>query len=241
VPLEDGESLRPRLTRRAIVNAALAVADAEGLDAVSMRRVARELGVGTMSLYTHVRSKAELVGLMSEHVARDILIAEPLPEDWRSALRLIAERTRAVHLEHPWTLSAFGRVPPEGAEWARHLEQSLAALRSVDADWATKALMIVLVDDFTLGLSVHEQLAPDLIESGGIIAATHRYLGPLLRSGDLPNVARALAEGATGELPPPEERFERGLEILLDGLEAMLARQARERRGAAEADPPPRS
>ena len=80
------------LKREAIVSAAVAIADREGLAAVSIRRVAAELGIRPMSIYTHVASKDDLVDLMLDQVIAEALVPEPLPEDWREALRQLAHR-----------------------------------------------------------------------------------------------------------------------------------------------------
>lgn len=213
------------MTREPIVDAALRIADSEGADAVSMRRVARELGVGTMTLYTHVKGKSELLDLMYEHVAHDVFIAEPLPGDWRQALKLIAKRTRSVSNEHPWIVTAFGRYMPHGAGWARHLEQSLSALEALEIDFETKALMWFTVDNFTFGfcqreVTAHRAGREDVLTEKYVQEALRTYLAPLLATGELPNIARALEEGAS--LPSPDVRFERGLDILLEGMASVL-------------------
>jgi AcrR family transcriptional regulator len=95
-----------RMERAEIVSAAVRIADADGVDAVSMRRLADELGVATMTPYTHVASKDELLDLMRDAVAAEMLLPEPLPEDWRAALRAIADRTRAAYEAHPWCLDS---------------------------------------------------------------------------------------------------------------------------------------
>ncbi|GAA1720367.1 TetR/AcrR family transcriptional regulator [Kribbella yunnanensis] len=96
---------RSGLTVRAIVDAAIEVADAEGLDAVSMRVVAERLKAGTMSLYTHVPGKAELTDLMFDHVYGDLYadVDEPARQpDWRAALEFVAHRNFDVLARHPW-------------------------------------------------------------------------------------------------------------------------------------------
>src|ERR1700754_5304288 len=90
--------------RAEIVAAAVRIADAEGVDAVSMRRLADELGVATMTPYTHVESKDELIDLMRDAVAAEMLLPEPLPDDWRTALRTIAHKTQDAFEAHPWSL-----------------------------------------------------------------------------------------------------------------------------------------
>ena len=111
---EPARGRRPTLTIARIVAAAIGVADADGLAATSMHRVAKELGAGTMTLYTYVPAKAELVDLMVD----DVLVerglpgpGEPRPGDWRDQVRLYSDRTREAYRRHPW-LREVSRVRP---------------------------------------------------------------------------------------------------------------------------------
>ncbi|GAA3574931.1 hypothetical protein GCM10022222_69350 [Amycolatopsis ultiminotia] len=104
-PAEPARGRRPTLTIGRIVAAAVAVADADGLAATSMHRVARELGAGTMTLYTYVPGKVELVDLMVDEVLVERQLpapGEPRTGDWRAQVKLYAERTRAAYRRHPW-------------------------------------------------------------------------------------------------------------------------------------------
>ncbi|MEV4601058.1 TetR/AcrR family transcriptional regulator [Amycolatopsis sp. NPDC049253] len=111
---EPARGRRPTLTVGQIVAAAITVADADGLVATSMHRVAKELGAGTMTLYTYVPGKTELVDLMVD----DVLVERGLPGpgqprtgDWRAQVRFYSERTREAHRRHPW-LREMSRVRP---------------------------------------------------------------------------------------------------------------------------------
>ena len=117
-PREQRGRARPSepRTREEIVHAALAVADDEGFEAVSMRNVAARLGVGTMTLYSYVSSKEDLLDLMFDEVMSELLLPEPLPEDWRGALTAIAQRTRGVWSRHPWMASSIGERSGLGPE-----------------------------------------------------------------------------------------------------------------------------
>jgi AcrR family transcriptional regulator len=118
---------------RAIVAAAIELADAEGLSAAVMRRVAERLGVGTMSIYTHVPGKAELTDLMIDTVLGELYasVDEPAsrPGGWRGALEFIAERNWALYQRHPWLLSAVDGRPVLGPNAIGKYE---AELRAVD-------------------------------------------------------------------------------------------------------------
>jgi AcrR family transcriptional regulator len=114
---------RSWLRRDAIVDAALVIADREGLESVSMRRVAAELGVGTMSLYHHVADKEELLHAMADAIGEEMLIPGEVPADWREALRQIALRTRDTFLRHPWLLDVGTERPIPTRNTLRHIEQ----------------------------------------------------------------------------------------------------------------------
>src|ERR671918_360807 len=90
-------SRRPAYTREQIAQTAIAIADAEGFDAVSMRRIAAELGAGTMTLYHYVRGKDELVALISDTIMSEIVVPDDeLPDGWREGMAEIARRTLAI-------------------------------------------------------------------------------------------------------------------------------------------------
>ena len=130
---EEPAARRPSHSRADIARAALEIADSEGFEAVSMRRVAQRLGAGTMTLYHYVRNKDELITLMSDAIMGEILVPEgELADDWRTALTQIATRTRDVFADHRWIFERMGDGRP-GPNGMRHFEQSLAAVSSLDA------------------------------------------------------------------------------------------------------------
>lgn len=104
--------LPPALTRADVLRAAVAVADREGLDAVTMRRLAAELGVGPMSLYRHVATKDDLVLLMADDVVRAAELPDPGPDGWRAKLELVARRQWALCRRHLWLPRAISFTRP---------------------------------------------------------------------------------------------------------------------------------
>ncbi|GGQ14554.1 AcrR family transcriptional regulator [Actinomadura coerulea] len=102
IPERQGRGPRPAFSRAQITEAAIRIADAEGLEAASMRRIAADLGTGAMSLYRYVPSRDDLVDLMADHVLLEMGIPERPSGDWRADLTLVAENTRAVWLRHTW-------------------------------------------------------------------------------------------------------------------------------------------
>jgi AcrR family transcriptional regulator len=216
---------RPTVDRTAIVRAALEVADADGPDAVSMRRVASHLGVGTMTLYHYVDSKDDLLALMGDLVMAELYVSD-LAADWRQALRQIAVATRAVYLRHPWLASHHGRRPEGiGPNAMRHFEQSLEAVSQLDVTPGQRAAMMGAVDDFTIGFTTRElAFADDLRRRGESEeewrATIEERVRPALESGRFPQIARFLEEGGR---PPRGRSFEEALDWLLEGMAASLA------------------
>lgn len=235
---------KPRFTRDAIAKAALAIADTEGFEAVSMRRIAERLGAGTMTLYHYVRTKADLVALMDDALMGEILLPEgTMPNDWRAALTTIARRTRDVFRRHPWALiSMQGAVP--GPNGARHFEQCLAALSRTSFDRRTKLELLALVDDFVFGhvLRAAEARSTSRKEADdAVVAAIREWALKQYETGAFPHTqaffgraptVKAVAEVAgTGD---EDGRFERGLATLLDGVvPTNRARPTRARRPSA--------
>jgi AcrR family transcriptional regulator len=226
-------SRRPRHSREQIAAAALAIADREGFEAVSMRRVAAEIGAGTMTLYHYVRTKDDLVDLMDDAIMGEVLIpADELPATWREAMRAIARSSYEAFLRHPWALQAM-RGSRGGPNGMRHFDQSLAAVASLDIDPRAKLELIAIVDDYVFGYvfrnaevsAVFEEMAKE-----EIIAELIPHFEAQLASGDFPHIQALFGVRATRETwdlivqtMTAEQRFETGLDLLLDGIEAKLA------------------
>ena len=172
---EEPGSRRAGLSREQIGRTAVAIADAEGFDAVSMRRVARELGAGTMSLYHYVRNKDELLTLMWNVVMGGFIVPEgELAGDWRQALSKIARASRNTFKEHPWIFEAMGEPAGSGPNGLRHFDQSMAAASELGAAPRDRLELVTLVDDYVFGFTLRELLQetyeaegdPDMTESG---------------------------------------------------------------------------
>ncbi len=129
INVEQRRRGRPaRLTLGDVVLSAVALADAEGLDAVSMRAVAGRLGVGAMSLYTHVPDKESLVDAMLEEVSGETELPPRPSGDWRVDLTLLAREQRALLHRHPWVIEAVSHRRPLGPNGLAALEFALGAL-----------------------------------------------------------------------------------------------------------------
>jgi AcrR family transcriptional regulator len=221
---------RPRFTRDDIAGTAIHIADTEGFDALSMRRIAAELGAGTMTLYHYVRTKDELLSLVVDAVMGEVVIpdTEPVPDNWREALALIAHRTRDTLERHPWILD-ISDDPPIGPNSVRHFDQTLQAVSSLDATLPEKFDIFSAVDEYVFGYCLHHR---NNVQGGdeppfdeGMLA----YVTDLIATGEYPALA-ALADeqGLENAWFMIEQhvrdggRFDRNLERLLDGIEAGL-------------------
>jgi len=192
-----------QLNKAGIVAAALAIADSEGFQAVSMRRVAQELGVGTMSLYYYAKSKAELISAMDDALMAEVLVPA-LPEDWREALTAIALRTRDVFVRHPWALSSMQSAPP-GVNAMLHMEQCLEALGKTSMTTEEKLTLLALVDDFVFGYTLRETADDPVVD---IDAAKKR-----LATGPFPELRKAFGKHWRMSIP---NRFHLGLKAIFD-------------------------
>jgi len=219
---------KPRLTRAQIARAAIEIADAQGFDAVTMKRIAGALGAGTMTLYYYVRSKADLVALMQDAVFEDVVVrAEALPSDWREAVTLISRRSRDALVGHPWTIAWLNQAP-FGPNAMRHYEQSLAALAGTTLSYPQKAEVTAILDDYVAGNAAHTIEGLDRLRAASrnpdLLAQAKTYGDALISTGTFPEI-EALAEhtrkagGTPGPLARMDRQFEIGLAALLDGIE----------------------
>jgi AcrR family transcriptional regulator len=214
-PEPSGRSLR--FSRQQIAVAALEIADAEGFDAVSMRRIARSLGAGTMSLYRYIATKDDLLALIGDALLGGALVPGDLPADWLEAIAAVARQTRRTYLRHPWAIRLIQR---EGAALAgpnglRHVEQSLSALSGAPLDADAKLDVLAIVDDYVFG---------HLMRAAGTAGdAESDFVRSQLASGNFPQLAAVMSAADvasfTGDADQ-EKRFELGLRLLLDGIAA---------------------
>jgi AcrR family transcriptional regulator len=224
---QEPVSRRPAHTRADIARAAVEIADSEGFDAVSMRRVAQRLGAGTMTLYHYVRNKDELITLMSDAVMAEVVVPEgELADDWRTALTQIATRTREAFATHHWIFERMGDGRP-GPSGMRHFEQSLHAVASLDLDRQETFELIGQIDDYVFGFALREIQEREEHDRGWppeVIDFFNRELA----GGEYPLISEFFGSDVEGSIDFVMEflaqpgRFERGLDRLLDGIEAEL-------------------
>jgi AcrR family transcriptional regulator len=212
----------PARTREQVVDAAVAVADAEGLGAVTIRRVAAEVGAGAMSLYTYVPDKDRLVDLMLDRVGGTAGYP-PLTGDWRADLLGLMSAQRELMRRHPWIPAALPNRQLTGVNTLAYLEHGLAALAPIPLSGAAKMETIALLTGFVASYVTNE-LAAD--PTGEQLADRVCGLREAVATGGFPHLAAVLAElgggdqgGGLGE-PAPEAGadFERIATRMINGL-----------------------
>src|SRR3954451_783122 len=216
-------SRKPRFTRDEIAAVAIDIADAEGFDAVSMRRIASELDAGTMTLYHYVRTKDELLALVIDTIMTEVIVPHgELSDDWRQAITTIARRSRDSLLRHPWTLD-ISDDPNLGPNSVRHFDQTLQTAAVLTIDLREKLDIVTAVDEYVFGYCQHmrTQIHADVEH----IDSTRDYVAELVRTGDYPHLESVIAETGIEEAwnqmtahAHDTDRFDRNLARLPDGF-----------------------
>ncbi|MTE22225.1 TetR family transcriptional regulator [Streptomyces sp. TRM43335] len=231
-----GKGPRPGLSVDRIVDAAVELACAEGLTAVSMSRVASTLGASTMSLYRYVSSKEELLVLMQD-AAYGPPPAGPVPEEagWRAALAHWAGSMRDVLHRNLWMLRVPIATPPTTPRALAWMERGLACLRGTGLHEGEKLETILLVSGFVRNeATLTADVTSAARASGGTVeeamAAYSRLLARVVDPERFPEIDAVLKSGVMSEEGAPDEEFVFGLERLLDGIEALVrTRNGRDR------------
>jgi AcrR family transcriptional regulator len=228
---------RPAHSRGEIAAAGIHVADAEGIEAVSLRRVAGELGTGTTTLYRYIASKDELFDLMI-----DSAIGErepPAPTgDWRADLQAIAYESRAMVLRHPWLATLPATRPALGPNSLTWLEATYATVDAPDLDPDEVLAQVGTLLTFVRGHVIDELAEQEAARRSGMdmttwLAAQAHYGEMIFNSGRYPHLSRMMLEAET---PHADDRFERafrrGLDHILAGLAYSRSTNSRRKRAA---------
>jgi len=227
VRAHTGKGPKPGLSLERIVAAAVTIASRDGLGAVSMSRVAAELGASTMSLYRYVNAKDELVKLMIDTAWG------PPPErvpgaGWRAGMSRWAWGFRTALRRHPWAarvpISGLPVMPNEVA-W---FELALADLEDSGLAEAEKASVIMLISGYVRTLATLEADLEVAVRAAGVapdewMAAYPRLLAKLADPGRYPALAKFIAAGVFDRADEPDDEFIFGLERILDGIEVLVS------------------
>lgn len=230
---------RSGLTVAAIVEAAIAIADAEGLAAVSMRQIAERLGVGAMSLYTHVPGKADLTHLMVDAAYGELYtgVDEPArqPGGWRAGLQFIAARNWDLFQRHPWLLDTSGARPVLGPHASLKYEAELRPLDGIGlTDLEMDSVLTLVLTHVEATARAQAGMARAQQETGMSDAewwvAVSPVLATVMAGSRFPVASRVgQAAGVAHQASAnPEHAFTFGLDLILAGVAALLA--GRERR-----------
>ncbi|MDX3282474.1 TetR/AcrR family transcriptional regulator [Streptomyces scabiei] len=212
------------LDRQRIVDAAIALADEGGLEAVSLRKVAARLDAGPMRLYGFISTKEELFDLMVDEVQAEIL-PESRPRDWREALSTLAHRTRETALRHEWLADLLGGRPALGPNGLAVTETTLAALDGhTDIDTVMRA--VETVSAYATG-AIRREIANLRAERASGLSkhdwqrANGPHMTRMLATGRFPALAKAVHDGTDVDA---ETSFATGLDWVLDAVAAKLPR-----------------
>jgi AcrR family transcriptional regulator len=226
-PERAGRGPAPSLSRDEITATAVALADTQGIEAVSMRALAVELGVGAASLYRYVARKDELIDLMADAVTGSDFQFE-IRGEWRSDLRSVARALRAMTLRHPWmAVHGTGRRSL-GPNTARRYEQVLSAIDSLGLEIDEMLMMIETLDAFVRGHAIEDLAEQEAVRRSGLsqdewMQVQTPYVQSLIDSGRYPLLARVVLDARAPHDPNRlEHGFNLGLERVLDGLATML-------------------
>ncbi|GAA3135175.1 TetR/AcrR family transcriptional regulator [Nonomuraea salmonea] len=220
---------KPELSVERIVRAAIEVADAEGLQALSMRRVAERLSVGTMSLYTYVPGKPELFDLMLDTVYGETARPADVPGGWRGRLEQIARENWALYLRHPWLLQVAANRPVLGPNLTAKYDHELSAVDGIGLTDVEMDSVITLITGFVHGTARGAVEAAQAESMTGLSdeqwwAAHAPFLSRIADPARFPTASRVgqAAGEALNSAYSPEHAFEFGLQRVLDGIEALV-------------------
>ncbi len=209
------EQSRPRLTRERILQAAVDVADRDGLDALTMRRLGSELQVEAMSLYKHVANKDAILDGIIGHVVSEIEVP-PLGTDWKDAMRQRAHSTREVFARHSWAVGLYESRNSSGPAVLGYLDATVAILRSAGFSIEHAAHAFWVLDCFIYGQVVMES-SLSFESSAEMAASTDTGLEKMADS-EHPHLAELAAHALKVDFTT-QRQFELGLELILDALD----------------------
>ncbi|MFE1077538.1 TetR/AcrR family transcriptional regulator [Nocardiopsis alba] len=225
----SGRGRPPKVSFDKIIVAAMALADRDGLDAMTMDRIADSLGVGTMTLYTHVPGKAELTDLMVDHAWRELDLAPEGP--WRERIERYARQNVALHERHPWLRQVSTARPPLGPGLFARNDFLLSALfetglTAAEISAASDSI-ITFVDGASATLAEHSHAERISGQSDEDWWDDRRvFWENIFDPARYPAIERTWNDGGFDRSPAEAaaKAFDFGLRSLLDGIEAMARR-----------------
>ncbi len=216
-------SARPALSREQIIRVALALADAEGIDAISIRRIAARLEVSAMALYWYIERKEDVFDLIIDAVYGEVPVPLPVSADWRSHLQEIAVQTRAMMHRHPWFASLIGHRAVLGPNALKQTDDLLGIVSQLGFDMTTSMSILALFNAYIVGFVLGEMGEAEAQRRTGLNEEEwQQQVAPyvqeqIIASGRYPHLARSLVES---EERPADKMFIFGLTRLLESVAA---------------------
>ncbi|MEO3793401.1 TetR/AcrR family transcriptional regulator [Nonomuraea sp. B10E15] len=235
----SGPGRRPGYSREQITQTAVRLADAEGMEAATMRRIAQELGTGAMSLYRYLPRRDDLFDLMIDMAMSEVELSDGPSGDWRSDLTLLARQIRATSLRHPWLVGLLTSRPTLGPNLLRVHEYALGAFDGFGLDIDDITGYVGMLDDYVHSATRRELGWLEEARRTGLDPERWKqdYMGPYVRqiveSGTFPLFNRSVLDSRTAHLAPVE-RFRHGLDRILDAIAALITSSRGHAVGQAE-------
>ncbi|WP_433161943.1 GntR family transcriptional regulator [Kribbella sp. CA-247076] len=219
----------PELNRDEVIRIAIAIADAEGLAAVSMRRIAADLGVSTMALYRYVGGKEALVLRMVDVAIGEFPVPKQPAANWRAAIEAVARLQWAAYRRHLWLASAVSLSRPQALpNLLPHTDAVLRALGPFGLDGSTALYTAITVFAYVRGIALAMEAEVQAEQDTGMTADewADEHMGPITAVINLEDLAgfRAVFQGGFDFDYDLDRLFGFGLELVLDGLEVKLSR-----------------
>lgn len=213
---------RPRLSREKVMSGAVAVADAGGIAALTIRSLADELGVKPMAVYHYVATKNEILDGIVDSVFSDIALPSVTGE-WRAEMRRRAHSARDVLRRHPWAIGLLESRSSPGPATLRHHDAVIATLRAAGFSLALTAHAYALIDSYTYGFALQEAGLPFDDEPTSVADAAEPFMRRF-DPADYPHLVEMMTDYFILPGYSFGDEFAFGLELVLDGLTAALER-----------------
>ncbi|MEO3859296.1 TetR/AcrR family transcriptional regulator C-terminal domain-containing protein [Acrocarpospora sp. B8E8] len=213
---DPGAGRRGRLNRHQVLEAAIALADADGIESLTMRKLGEKVGIEAMSLYNHVANKGDLVDGMIDVVFGEI----DLPAggtDWRTAMRQRAISARAALARHPWAIGRMESRATPGPATLRHHDAVIGTLRAAGFSIELAAHAFSALDSYIYGFALQERNLP--FDTEKETAKVTQAIMARFSSGEYPHLTEMAVEHILRPGYDYGDEFEFGLDLILDGLD----------------------
>jgi AcrR family transcriptional regulator len=222
VATETDRGIQPRmpLSRERVLRAAVALADKDGVGSLSMRKLAKELGVEAMSLYHHVANKDDILDGIVDVVFGEIDI--PAETDWQAAMRHRAISARKALQRHPWAIGLMDSRSTPGPATLRHHEAVLRTLRNAGFSVEMAAHAFSVLDSYIYGFALQETSLP--FETSDELAAVAETILEDMPTDEYPHLTEMAVEHALRSGYDYGDEYEFGLDLIIEGLDSAVTR-----------------